>query len=743
MRFFDILALTMLIFMMLFICILGSIAQISSENENIQISQALSQLPKGTYGYIIWMSNREGNWNIYRMDLPSGKTMKLTQDNTDNNNAHISDDGKLIAWSRGDNYKRDVWMMNTDGTDQHMVVSNATMGIWRPDGKLVIYREKDNTSSFIYDLDTKSETKIWPLDNVKIEPNGVVEIAPSPDGKMLVGWASNPGGTWIFSADGIFQKHVHSGCEGHFAPDSSFVYWVMQPGTFGKATLQGEVQEPLYKSDDVLSDPYSGANNKYGHTYFPKLSKNMDYLIFGACPNGQHDHDTSDYEIFLMKMDDLKPAWEKPIRLTYDPKTDRWPDIFVKVDATPPDTPQGLKIKPQGQEINIVWNKSKDPESGVIGYNIYRNTNKGAEEIIAREVKDTSYIDNATDVKTKYQYSVSAVNSAYLESPKSKSIAIKTKDFKPIAPKNIHIFGNGHQARLKWKANPELDIKGYNIYRSLDSKGRYEKINKDIVVEPLYTDNSIENNITYYYSVAAIDKSKNEGSRSNPVSFGKRVSDGLLALYLFDEGQGSIVNDQSGIEPFINLNIKDSNRVQWVKDANAIEFVGSSMVVSDGDADKLFNNLKSHSEISIEAWVSPANLTQTGPSRIVSMSRDTGQRDFTLGQIGEDLAIRLRTTKTEQNGIPELDTQKHILTQQPTHIVTTYDGNIKKLYINGQLHSESQQLDGDFSNWTDYPLILGNELTGDRTWLGKIYLVAIYNRSLTPDEILRNYQSGL
>jgi hypothetical protein len=740
MKFFSIMTFAMLIFMMSFICIWESIAQTTSENENTQIKQALSQLPKGTYGHIVWMSNREGNWNIYRMDIPSGKTSKLTQNNADNNDARISDDGKLIAWSSGDNYKRDVWIMNADGTDQHLAVSNASMSVWRPDGKLVINRGKDPNTSFIYDPNTKQETKIWPPDNFKLETGDVVDTALSPDGKMIVGWSN---GTWIFSADGTVQKHVHGGCEGHFSPDSSFVYWVMEPGTFGKASLQGEVQQPLYKSNDVLPDPYSGANNNYGHTYFPKLSKNMDYLIFGACPNGQHDHNTSDYEIFLMKMDDLKPAWEKPIRLTYDPRTDRWPDIFINVDTTPPNTPQALKAESLGQNVKIVWNASQDPESGVIGYNIYRNTNKGVEEIIAREVKDTSYIDYATDAKTKYQYNVCAINSAGLESQKLKSVTILTKDTKPVIPKNIYVSGNGLQARLKWQANAELDIKGYNVYRSLDPKGRYEKINKDIVVDPVYSDNSIEDKKIYYYSITAVDKSKNEGSRSNPVSFGKRVSDSILALYLFDEGQGSVVKDQSGVEPPLNLKIKDNNRVLWIKDVNAIEFIESSMVISDGNADKLFNNLKDRNEISVEAWVSPANLAQTGPARIVSISGDTLQRDFTLGQIGEDLAIRLRTTKTEQNGIPELDTQKHVLTQQPTHIITTYDGNTKKLYINGQLHSESQQLNGDFSNWTNYPLILGNELTGDRTWIGKIYLVAIYNRSLTPDEIFRNYQSGL
>ncbi|MGQ9607828.1 MAG: LamG-like jellyroll fold domain-containing protein [bacterium] len=720
--------------MLSIICISFSISQITSEDENIR--QELTKLPKGTYGYIVWASNREGNWNIYRMDIPSGKTIKITQNDDDNNDVCISYDGKFIAWSRGDKYKSDVWIMKADGTDQHLIVSNAFMGTWRSDGSIIVYRGKDHDSSFVYNPKTKTETKIWPLDNVKVGTKDVREATPSPDNKMIIAWASKPRGTWLFSSDGSFQKHVHSGCEGRFAPDGSFIYWVMEPGKFGRANLKGEIQQPLYVSEDIY----------YGHTYFPKLSKNMDYLVFGACPNDQHDHDTSDYEIFIMKMDELKPAWEKPIRLTYDPATDRFPDIFMDVDKTPPDTPQGLKIELQGQAVKLFWKGSHDPESGIIGYNVCRSNDKKNFELIAKEVKDTFYVDYKTNPRIKYQYCVSAINFADLESPKSKSMSISVKDLKPIAPKNIYVSakGNGLGVSLRWESNPELDIKGYNIYRSIENSDRYSKINKKIILDTKYIDSSVEMGKTYNYCVTAVDTSNKEGKRSEPISWTvrQRVSKGLLAFYLFDEGQGSVVYDHSELQPPINLLIKDNNRVRWIKNSGAIEFVRSSIVSSDGNADKIFNNLKGRNELSIEVWLSPANLTQTGPARIVSMSKDPIQRNFTLGQIGKDLAIRLRTTTTDQNGIPELDTNKHVLSQQPIHIMTTFDGKTKKLYINGNLYSESQQLNGDFSNWTNYPLILGNEYTGDRTWLGKIYLLAIYNRSLSSDEILNNYQSG-
>ncbi len=42
-----------------------------------------------------------------------------------------------------------------------------------------------------------------------------------------------------------------------------------------------------------------------------------------------------------------------------------------------------------------------------------------------------------------------------------------------------------------------------------------------------------------------------------------RITDSLLALYTFDEGSGSTVQDTSGVGAPLNLNIPDPSRVTW------------------------------------------------------------------------------------------------------------------------------------------------------------------------------------
>ena len=134
---------------------------------------------------------------------------------------------------------------------------------------------------------------------------------------------------------------------------------------------------------------------------------------------------------------------------------------------------------------------------------------------------------------------------------------------------------------------------------------------------------------------------------------------------------------------------------------------------------------------------------QQGPARIVSYSADTGKRNFTLGQDGDSLVFRLRTTGTDDNGFkPSFVAENIFTTGDKQHIVFTYDGNLESIFINGKLIKTTPDVKGDFSNWDKgHYLVFGNESTADRPWDGRLYLVAIYNKSINKGDVQHLYRN--
>jgi hypothetical protein len=114
-----------------------------------------------------------------------------------------------------------------------------------------------------------------------------------------------------------------------------------------------------------------------------------------------------------------------------------------------------------------------------------------------------------------------------------------------------------------------------------------------------------------------------------------------------------------------------------------------------------------------------------------------------LGQDGDKLEVRLRTTQTSTNGMPAVVTPAKSLTEELTHVAYTRSRSGQaRLFINGKLAAE-QKVPGDFSNWDGgYRLALANELSNDRPWLGTYRLLAIYSRDLTVEEIEQNFRAG-
>jgi VanZ family protein len=186
------------------------------------------------------------------------------------------------------------------------------------------------------------------------------------------------------------------------------------------------------------------------------------------------------------------------------------------------------------------------------------------------------------------------------------------------------------------------------------------------------------------------------------------------------------------------------NNVHWITKSNGIEFRQRGQVLSRSSTENLCGRLLIGTGFSLEMWIASENEVQSGPARIVSYSLNTGLRNFTLGQSGENLIMRLRTTKTDLNGVkPHLKVANVFGSAGLQHIVVTYDFLDQRVYINGAMQALEKIPGGRFTNWDpSYYLVLGNEATGDRPWLGKIFFLAMYSRPLAEKEIHQNYLAG-
>ena len=221
-----------------------------------------------------------------------------------------------------------------------------------------------------------------------------------------------------------------------------------------------------------------------------------------------------------------------------------------------------------------------------------------------------------------------------------------------------------------------------------------------------------------------------------------RTRRGLQVLYDFRSPSGLVVKDRSGVGKSIDLRITNPKAVH--QSNGSLEVRGNTLIQSDKPASRVTEAIRRTGEITIEVWLRPAKTNLTGPARIVTLSRDSGARSFTLGQDGDRFEVRFRTTKTSANGVPSLRSPQKSLTTKLTHVVYTRDRTGRtRITINGKRSAE-RTVSGATKNWQrSFRLALANELSNGRPWQGTYYLVAIYNRDLSPGEILQNFKAGV
>src|SRR5262245_44903781 len=227
-------------------------------------------------------------------------------------------------------------------------------------------------------------------------------------------------------------------------------------------------------------------------------------------------------------------------------------------------------------------------------------------------------------------------------------------------------------------------------------------------------------------------------------SGGNRFDNAAIALYEFKTGTGTVAYDTSGVEPAANLTL--SGAATWVG-GWGIDLRGGKAQATTAASKKLHDLIKATGEYSIEAWVAPANVVQE-QAYIVSYSGGTTARNFTLGQTMYNYDFMSRATTTDANGAPALSTPAadEVLQATLQHVVATYSAVVgRRIYVNGVLVTQADPTPaGLFNDWNDtFALVLGNEVSNDRTWQGVVRMVAIHNRALTQPQIQQNFDAGV
>lgn len=210
-----------------------------------------------------------------------------------------------------------------------------------------------------------------------------------------------------------------------------------------------------------------------------------------------------------------------------------------------------------------------------------------------------------------------------------------------------------------------------------------------------------------------------------------------LMLYLpFDEGNGDVAMDVSGNDLEATL-----NGATWSKEGK----IGGCVHIPDTEKFVEIDSvpeLDITDEITIQAWFLPEQ--NQGDSNLMGRRTPNNVGGYVL------------QWSSQFTGSPQIETWIHIGGFQGTrnkqtikpelnewfHVSSTYDGNVIRQYINGDLDVEFDAPDGKITS-VDIVFRIGKSQTGLAGAVGFVDEVSIYKRALTQDEVKSDMENGV
>ncbi|HEY5039965.1 MAG TPA: hypothetical protein VIJ93_12925 [bacterium] len=190
--------------------------------------------------------------------------------------------------------------------------------------------------------------------------------------------------------------------------------------------------------------------------------------------------------------------------------------------------PEGVTTYVEGDIITLRWNNS--PSISLAGYNVYfsKTTGGGYVKINQKPIKANYYSLRGLEKNTHYYFVVCSVTNTIppVESQYSREVAAGTTAA-PGAPvivqseiQNEGVIDIAKQAGMAALPDPaKNNLKGYNIYISEVSGGRFDKYNTQPIANvPTYLVRKLKVGQRYYFTLTSVASDGTEGGHSRESS---------------------------------------------------------------------------------------------------------------------------------------------------------------------------------------------------------------------------------
>lgn len=242
---------------------------------------------------IVFTSNRDGDWDIYSMDVNGNNLVQLTDHPADDRNPACSPDGRRIAFTSERGLTYDLYVMDSDGdtvirlTHDNFFESRAS---WSPDGTKIAFTSFCHINCDIVTVDADGGN--W----TRLTKDEMIDNTPSwsPDGRKIAFvsyrrvWAFDHKHIFVMNADGKGRRNLTGDTDLRFNSNPTWSPDGRKIAFESRQLLGGNDIYVITAEEKELKRLTKGGNN-WQPAYSPDGSK----IAFVSGRNG-------DFNIFLM-----------------------------------------------------------------------------------------------------------------------------------------------------------------------------------------------------------------------------------------------------------------------------------------------------------------------------------------------------------------------------------------------------------------------------------------------------------